>query len=160
MVVATAATTKASPLLGVLSLSKMMTTKASAQQQPMAADRVDPAMLLKSTVSSHHSNAEQLFGIPPEDNGGGQQPACYPGWDESCQDDPTFVSPLSLPCSGHQTFDCRMTDIIGFTEDEIYALVNACPCSCRIKCGTHTKEPTLSPTSAPTISPQPTKTPS
>ena len=130
-----AATARASPLLGVgvLSLSMML---ASAQQPP------------------------QPFGVSAEDNGGGQQPACYAGWSESCQDDPTFRSPLSLPCSGHQSFDCRMTDIIGFTEDEIYELVNACPCSCRIKCGTHTKEPTLAPSPFPTVSHQPSSKPS
>ena len=86
--------------------------------------------------------------------------ACYPGWDKMCRDDPLFISPLSLPCSGHMTFDCRMTDFIGFTEEETKSLIISCPCSCRIECGTVTWEPTSSPTHGPTISHQPSVSPS
>jgi len=148
----TATAAAAAPLLRVLSLSMAIVSAYAEhpspqhQSQSESAGPADLAMLLRGEAWKR-GNART------------QQPACYPGWDDTCQDDPTFVSPLSLPCSGHQSFDCRMTGMIGFTEDEIYALVNACPCSCNIKCGTHTKDPTMAPTSSPTVSPQPTTMP-
>ena len=156
-------TAAAAPLLRVLSLS-MAIVSAHAQhpspQQQLQTEsgQANLAMPPKGEAGKQ-GNARTLFPIPTKDDGEAQQPVCYPGWDATCQDDPTFVSPLSLPCSGHQSFDCRMTGMIGFTEDEIYALVNACPCSCSIKCGTHTKDPTMAPTNSPTVSPQPTTMP-
>jgi len=156
-------TAAAAPFLRVLSLS-MAIVSAHAQhpspQQQLQSEsgQANLAMPPKGEAGKQ-GNARTLFPIPMKDDGEAQQPACYPGWDATCQDDPTFVSPLSLPCSGHQSFDCRMTGMIGFTEDEIYALVNACPCSCSIKCGTHTKDPTMAPTNSPTVSPQPTTMP-
>ena len=39
---------------------------------------------------------------------------CFPGWDASCADDPSFLSRLKSPCESHTQFDCRNTYLIGF----------------------------------------------
>lgn len=77
-----------------------------------------------------------------------------PGWeDDSCRDDPGFLADaLLLPCESFQLLECKKLDAIGLNEEQVHTIVNACPCSCDIPCGTWT----MSSTAAPTMSPQPT----
>ena len=85
--------------------------------------------------------------------------ACHSGWDPLCADDPSYVSKLGFRCDQHVNVDCTGFRRLGFTERQVYALVNKCPCSCRIPCGSYTLEPALmetdSPTALPSVSPTP-----
>ena len=79
-----------------------------------------------------------------------------PGWeDDSCRDDPRFLADaLLLPCESFQLLECKKLDAIGLNEEQVHTIVNACPCSCDIPCGTWTMSSTAAPTSSPTMSPQ------
>lgn len=77
---------------------------------------------------------------------------CPAEWDETCRDDPNFLSKLQLPCSKHLTFDCSVLGAIGFSLQDIVDLISSCPCSCDVECSAPTTPPTtLNPTSHPTI---------
>eukprot|EP00562_Extubocellulus_spinifer_P028175 CAMPEP_0178642996 /NCGR_PEP_ID=MMETSP0698-20121128/17477_1 /TAXON_ID=265572 /ORGANISM="Extubocellulus spinifer, Strain CCMP396" /LENGTH=327 /DNA_ID=CAMNT_0020283799 /DNA_START=69 /DNA_END=1048 /DNA_ORIENTATION=+ len=71
--------------------------------------------------------------------------ACHDGWDPLCTDDASYVSKLSFICEQHTNVDCTSFGALGFTEEEVVELVNRCPCSCKIPCGTFTMQPTASP---------------
>jgi len=92
--------------------------------------------------------------------------ACFPGWDPSCQDDSSYLSPIGLGCTGFQTMGCDVFSKVGFTAEEVKELKSRCPCSCQEACPSPTALPsstpsTASPTPAPTISPSwhPTSSP-
>ena len=80
-----------------------------------------------------------------------QREECVPGWGPLCQDDPNYFSPqLELPCWSHSVVDCKALLNIGLTELEVMDLVEHCPCSCNVECGTFTLSPTP-PTESPTV---------
>mmetsp|Transcript_14623 Transcript_14623/g.31705 ORF Transcript_14623/g.31705 Transcript_14623/m.31705 type:complete len:453 (-) Transcript_14623:50-1408(-) len=86
---------------------------------------------------------------------------CFIGWDPSCKDDPSYASPLGgLPCSAYVNTQCALFRHVGFTEAEMLAFINSCPCSCGIECNTWTLPPTMQPTTAPTGSTKPSASPS
>ena len=83
---------------------------------------------------------------------------CPAEWDETCRDDPNFISKLHLPCSQHVTLECSILYGIGFSFQDIVDLVSSCPCSCNVECSAPTTSPTTTPvTSKP--SPGPTSAP-
>lgn len=59
---------------------------------------------------------------------------CVVGWENSCQDDESYVSPQGTDCATFKTLDCFLFDGI-YDPNEWIELVNACPCSCNIECG-------------------------
>ena len=61
--------------------------------------------------------------------------SCFDGWHPFCQDDPYYVSKTGLPCKFHSSFDCGAWTNVGYTEMEVYDLINSCPCSCAVPCG-------------------------
>ena len=61
--------------------------------------------------------------------------SCFDGWHPFCQDDPYYVSKTGLPCEFHSSFDCSAWTNVGYTEMEVYDLINSCPCSCAVPCG-------------------------
>ena len=68
------------------------------------------------------------------------------GWENQCSDDPNFRSFLCFGCSHHAALICTNLHHIGFSAKEIDALIEACPCSCQIECGTWGGTPTARPT--------------
>lgn len=64
-----------------------------------------------------------------------EQEACFPGWDVTCQDSPTYRGRLNLDCGMHIVIDCTVMTAIGFNTFERDELIKSCPCSCGIKCG-------------------------
>ena len=78
--------------------------------------------------------------------------ACYPRWPASCQDDPTYMSRMSVGCSAFQVFNnCfEAKTIVAFSDDEISELISRCPCTCRIQC---TEAPTPAPFTLPPVGP-------
>jgi hypothetical protein len=81
--------------------------------------------------------------------------ACFPGWDPTCRDDSSYLSPIGLSCSGFQTMGCDVFSEVGFTGEEVEELKSRCPCSCQWACPAppSTTPPTSSPTIVPTFSP-------
>lgn len=63
------------------------------------------------------------------------QSSCYPNWPAICQDDASYTNKIGLGCPQMIVFSCDEMHKIGFTEQETYDLINACPCSCGIMCG-------------------------
>ena len=61
--------------------------------------------------------------------------SCFDGWHPFCQDDPYYVSKTGLPCEFHSSFDCSAWTNVGYTDMEVYELINSCPCSCAVPCG-------------------------
>ena len=60
---------------------------------------------------------------------------CFEGLHPFCHDDPFYVSKTGLPCEFHSSFDCSAWTNVGYTEMEVYDLINSCPCSCAVPCG-------------------------
>jgi len=92
--------------------------------------------------------------------------ACFPGWDPSCRDDSSYLSPIGLGCTGFQAMGCDVFSKVGFTDEEVEELKSRCPCSCQQTCPSPTALPsstpsTASPTLVPTLSPSwlPTSSP-
>ena len=77
---------------------------------------------------------------------------CYPDWPETCQDDPEYMSRMSVGCSAFQVFNnCfEAKTIVAFSDDEISELISRCPCTCRIQC---TEAPTPAPFTLPPVGP-------
>lgn len=63
------------------------------------------------------------------------QSSCYPNWPSTCQDDASYTNKIGLGCPQMIVFSCDEMHKIGFSEQETYDLINACPCSCGIMCG-------------------------
>ena len=61
--------------------------------------------------------------------------SCHAGWHPLCQDDPSYVSKTGLPCEFHSSFDCSSWTKVGYTDMEVYDLINSCPCACAVPCG-------------------------
>ena len=61
--------------------------------------------------------------------------SCHAGWHPFCQDDPSYVSKTGLPCDFYSSFDCSAWTNVGYTEQEVYDLINSCPCACAVPCG-------------------------
>lgn len=65
--------------------------------------------------------------------------ACFEGWHASCQDNPSYVSPIQTDCSVARIFDagkCAQAIAIGLTLTETNEMILNCPCSCEVECGT------------------------
>lgn len=84
--------------------------------------------------------------------------SCFAGWDASCQDNPSFRSVMGASCRTHIPFECTMLHAIGYNEQEVYDVINNCPCACKVPCGqwtfTPSAEPSSSPSSTPSASPR------
>lgn len=78
--------------------------------------------------------------------------------DTFCQESSSFVSVMGANCAIHHRFDCTLLNIIGYTEQEVYDVINNCPCACKVPCGqwtfTPSAEPSSSPSSRPSASPR------
>lgn len=74
----------------------------------------------------------------------------------SCYDSETYISPMGFNCAKHAQLNCLNFGQIGFTDQELYDLVNSCPISCNVTCGTFTLSPSAAPSSSPTTSNRPT----
>ena len=80
--------------------------------------------------------------------------ACFQGWDPSCQDDSSYISPIGLDCNGFQMMGCDVFSKVGFTDEEVEELKSRCPCSCQRACPAPTALPSSTPsTSPPTLVP-------
>ena len=71
--------------------------------------------------------------------------------DPECQDDPTYSSHLGLNCLAHARFDCTGMHAIGYSTENVFVLINSCPCSCNIRCNIWTREPSGLPSTVPTV---------
>ena len=105
---------------------------------------VAPVLALVATIPS--------YSVAAAIRGSRELGACHEGWDSACQDDPFYRSKYGMTCEHHQTLDCEAFVGVGYSEYEAFQLVNACPCSCGIPCGTYTQAPSVSPSpsAAPT----------
>ena len=75
--------------------------------------------------------------------------ACFEGWDETCQDNSEYTSPMGLGCAeSFGKIDCLKLSRVGFTEIQMLEAIQSCPCSCQIECG-YSMPPSSSPTSSP-----------
>ena len=75
--------------------------------------------------------------------------ACFEGWDETCQDNNEYTSPMGLGCAeSFGKIDCLKLFRVGFTESQMLEAINNCPCSCQVECG-YSMPPSSSPTSSP-----------
>jgi hypothetical protein len=55
----------------------------------------------------------------------------------SCHDDVSYRSPINeLSCGGHVRTDCTVWRLIGLNVTQLGELINSCPVSCAIRCGT------------------------
>lgn len=72
-------------------------------------------------------------------------PACRTGWQGSCQDDPKYISPQGGLCSSVKGYDCALYGKLGFSAEAVANLINSCPCSCGVPCGTWNKPTTAAP---------------
>ena len=79
-----------------------------------------------------------------EENG-----TCFSG----CVDNPMFQSVMGASCGMHQGFDCTMLHAIGYSEQEVYDVINNCPCACKVPCGQWTFTPSAAPSSSPSSTP-------
>ena len=79
--------------------------------------------------------------------------ACHPMWPATCQDDPTYMSRMSVGCSAFQVFsNCfEARTIVAFSDNEISELISRCPCTCKIQC---TEAPTPAPFTLPPVGPK------
>ena len=89
----------------------------------------------------------------PIDDGSEENQSCFAGWDASCQDNPSFLSVMGASCKMHERFDCTMLHAIGYNEQEVFDVVNNCPCACEVPCGQWTFTPSAAPSSMPTSTP-------
>lgn len=72
----------------------------------------------------------------------------------TCKDSTTYRSPINnLTCTDHQGTDCTQWHHVGLPLAAVFELIEQCPESCEIECGTFTAEPTAAFTAAPSSSP-------
>lgn len=78
--------------------------------------------------------------IAMDNVGKGSTDAQHEGWEDSCQDDPSYISTIipNARCENFQEVDCFAFLSIGVSLDTVSVLVNACPRSCNIECGEFT----------------------
>ena len=90
-----------------------------------------------SSVSSglRGGNSPNQRAYPNMVHDSGVVDSCFDGWHPFCQDDPYYVSKTGLPCEFHSSFDCSAWTNVGYTDMEVYDLINSCPCSCAVPCG-------------------------
>lgn len=64
----------------------------------------------------------------------------FEGWEDSCQDDPSYVSTIvpNAACESFREVDCFAFLSIGVSLETVSQLVNSCPRSCNIECGRFT----------------------
>ena len=96
-----------------------------------------------------------------------ESPYCF---NEQCIDDETYRSKSNLPCHLHESLDCRDWGVVGYSVEEVFDLIDSCPCTCNIECGSWTHEPSdrpsvmpsAQPSDSPSVSPSdvPTEVPS
>ena len=78
-----------------------------------------------------------------------------------CRESTSFVSVMGANCAMHHRFDCTLLHVIGYTEQEVYDVINNCPCACKVPCGQWTLSPSAEPSSSPSSTPSasPTSSP-
>ena len=107
---------------------------------------------LQAISEQDGSGAAAVVGVSEENE------SCFAGWDASCQDNPSFRSVMGASCRTHIPFECTMLHAIGYNEQEVYDVINNCPCACKVPCGqwtfTPSAEPSSSPSSTPSASPR------
>lgn len=117
----------------------------TASQSPSSAPSSSPS----SSPSAHptHSPTRSPSARPSASPSSAPTDVCSTyGWENQCSDDPNFRSFLGFGCSHHAALICTDLHHIGFSAKEIDALIEACPCSCQIECGTWGGTPTARPT--------------
>ena len=129
----------------------------SCSSSPTLPATIDDKQQYRSLQNQSIQNARATLTLGQNDAICGNE-CLNPGWkDNSCRDDPGFLADaLMLPCESFQLLECEKLDAIGLNEQQVHTIINACPCSCDIPCGTWTLSPTAAPTFKPTVSPQPT----
>ena len=122
--------------------------------QPSTEPSVMPSSTPTTTPSSSPSDSPSL--LPSDFPTIAPTHATYACDDPKCQDNPTYSSHLGLSCSAHARFDCSAMHAIGYSNEDMVLLIHSCPCSCRIRCGIWTREPSAVPSILPTVTFSPT----
>ena len=116
--------------------SAMAQISSSNQQRQLEAVRPISAQS-STTRTRHYSSVKKLRDsntpddravIPDQPHGSGVVQACYDGWHPFCQDDPYYTSKTNLPCAFHASFECAAWTKVGYTDMEVFDLINSCPC--------------------------------
>ena len=140
-----------------LSPTQMPSPKPSQKpsSQPSTEPSVTPSSTPTTTPSSSPSDSPSL--LPSDFPTITPTHVPYACDDPKCQDNPTYLSHLGLSCLAHARFDCSAMHAIGYSNEDIFLLIHSCPCSCRIRCGIWTREPSavpsILPSSIPSLSP-------
>mmetsp|Transcript_6577 Transcript_6577/g.9980 ORF Transcript_6577/g.9980 Transcript_6577/m.9980 type:complete len:182 (-) Transcript_6577:285-830(-) len=77
----------------------------------------------------------------------------------SCEDNPSFLTALGIPCAAHKGINCPSMSLLGLTHQEVDELLDKCPLACgeckELMPNTPkpTKDPTTKPTPSPTVNP-------
>ena len=108
----------------------------SARRSLLSSDDGDGAVDASSRPIAAQALSSRLRGSSPvaADRPQGVT-SCHAGWHPLCQDDPSYVSKTGLPCEFHSSFDCSSWTKVGYTDMEVYDLINSCPCACAVPCG-------------------------
>lgn len=117
----------------------------SAHRSLLNSDDGDGADSSSSRPIAAQSTSSNVSNLRGNINGGGSDhpfvrlphgvSSCHAGWHPFCQDDPSYTSKTGLPCEFHSSFDCSSWTKVGYTEMEVYDLINSCPCACAVPCG-------------------------
>ena len=124
---------------------KVAVVAAAAEEAPVSADqqRLDLVDRYLQAISEAGGGGADAVGS-----------GCFfDGWDTFCQDSPSFVSAMGANCPIHHRFDCTLLQVIGYTEQEVYDVINNCPCACKVPCGQWTFTPSAAPSSSPSSTP-------
>ena len=124
--------------------------------QPSSAPSTTPSSTPTVTLSSSPSEPPTSF--PSDFPSANPTHAPYECDDPKCQDDPIYSSRLGLSCLAHARFDCKGMHAIGYSNEDMFLLINSCPCSCNIRCNTWTREPSWAPSMVPTATFSPSDT--
>lgn len=103
--------------------------------------------LASSIPSSIQNKVESTNPSSPPSTGFAVSPTASPSFHPSdiatvspttsCYDDISYLSPINeLSCSDHASTDCIAWRFVGLNVTELGELVNSCPVSCSIRCGT------------------------
>jgi len=100
---------------------------------------------------------EQAVILPEESNTNDLGGACFVGWEETCQDNSDYLSPMGLGCAeSFGKVNCLKLSMVGFTEIQMLEALQSCPCTCSVECGYSMPPsgiPTVSPSDAPSTMP-------
>ena len=95
---------------------------------------------------------EEAVILPEESNTDDLGGACFVGWEETCQDNSDYLSPMGLGCAeSFGRINCLKLSMVGFTDIQMLDALQNCPCTCGVECGY-----SMPPSGIPTVSPSDT----